>query len=116
MAGQAGSFTVRHYTEFGGQPAAREREYCLLEPTDAGPPPENELPRRPGAPDPASICALLRLCPSTHRLGELRVAFSKPRRLDVRIVSRRPMMLVKRRLISLLPRRRVQGREITARD
>lgn len=53
--------------------------------------------------------------PATWRIGKLHAARPKPRRLDARIVKRRPMMLVKRRLGRASVFGRLSGREIIAR-
>ena len=51
----------------------------------------------------------------TRRIGKLLAHRPRPRRLDARIVTRRPMMLVKPRPWSASPIGRIAGREIIAR-
>lgn len=51
-----------------------------------------------------------------RRIGKLTAYRPKPRRLDKRILTRRPLMLVKRRPWAPPPTGRVTGREIIARN
>lgn len=50
------------------------------------------------------------------RLGRLAIGRVRPRRLDARIVRRRPMMLTKARARGPAPSAPVKGREIIARS
>lgn len=50
------------------------------------------------------------------RLGKLQIRRVRPRRLDARVLKRRPLMVVKRRPWGPPPQERIAGREIIARD
>lgn len=93
---------MRREQDAGGiMPAVRAVEFCrnLLDrlETEAGGEPGERAAR-------------------SARLGKLAVGRTRPRRLDARIVRRRPMMLVKRRPWGPVPQRRLAGREIIARS
>jgi hypothetical protein len=65
--------------------------------------------------DSASVPSALRMPVRPGFFGKLRIRPPKARRLDVRIVKRRPLMLVKRRPQGPVPKTRFSGREIIAR-
>lgn len=113
---------MSHYTEIGGQASARNGEVCPIETrglasgicdtwvcdTWAG----NAMPASamPAPEEPGPAISVKAEC-----LGKLMVRRCRPRRLDKRVVARRPMMLVKRRLVAPLPQKLFGGREIIAR-
>ena len=102
---------MRCQTDAGVLDAGYVRTMLGLEPVDfAAPEPQADndslpprAPREFGRPD-------------VRRLGKLMAFRPKPRRLDARVVKRRPMMLVKRRPWCALPVGLLTGREIIARS
>jgi hypothetical protein len=103
---------VSHYTEIGGQPSARNGEVCPLETLGLVP---GACEARAGGAMPAPEQPAPSKTTKVKRLGKLIVRRCRPRRLDKRVVARRPMMLVKRRLVAPLHHNLFHGREIIAR-
>lgn len=108
---------MSHYTEIGGQPSARNGEVCPNESLGlasgicnarAGSAMADSALPAPEEPAPAKTN-------KAKRLGKLTVRRCRPRRLDKRVVARRPMMLVKRRLVAPMAHALISGREIIAR-